>query len=99
MAGNGKPWQNTNFRIDYLKKCTQSISFEIVVYNEDRFLREAFGIGKIPLREGSFDIIKHEFTEEYVKSHCLNDSTINTNTVSAHTIQSKMMDVSLKILI
>ncbi len=82
-AINGKHWQNTNLRIGYSKKCTQSIGLNIVVFNEDRFLRESFGIGKIPLREGSLDIIKYEFTGESVKSNCLNDSTTNTNTVSA----------------
>jgi hypothetical protein len=80
---NGKPWQNTNFRIGFSGNCTKSISFDIVVYNEKRFKRESFTIKKIPLREGNLEIIRYNFGDLTPNNNCLNDSTLSTNVVEA----------------
>lgn len=76
---NGKAWQNTNFRIGYSGNCTQNIALNIWVKNDNKFKRESFTIGLIPLRKGLFEIIKYE----YSKDKCLNDSTISTKEVMA----------------
>jgi hypothetical protein len=80
---NGKLWQNTNFRIGFSGSCTKSISFDVTVYNEQRFKRESFTIKKIPLRESSFEIIRYNYGDLTANNNCLNDSTVNTNVVEA----------------
>lgn len=76
---NGLTWQNTNFRIGFSGNCTKSIFLGIWVKNDNKFKRESFSIGKIPLRKDNFEIIKYEYSND----NCLNDSTVNTKVVMA----------------
>jgi hypothetical protein len=78
---NGKTWQNTNFRIGYGRNCSKSISLNIWVNDEDRLPSESFDIKKIPLREGSLEIIKYNYNDYTINNNCLNDSTILTKVV------------------
>ena len=74
---NGKAWQNTNFRIGYSGKCTTNIHLGIWVNSGDGFLRESLYVSKIPLREGVFEIIAHE----YSNNNCFNDPVTYPNAV------------------
>lgn len=77
---NGKPWQNTKLNVASVQKCTKSIDLIIQVFNENKFLRETLGISKIPLREGTFDILAPDFKINIV---CLPDSTLTPTQVTS----------------
>ena len=74
---NGKPWENSKLRVDFLRNCTSSIDLLIQISNSQGFNRETFSMSKIPLHSGVFEIKKHIYTG----SVCLEDSLLSTKKV------------------
>ncbi len=74
---NGKSWENSRLRVNFLRNCTSSVNLLIEISNSQGFNRETFSISKIPLRSGVFDIKKHIYTGAV----CLEDSLLNTKKV------------------
>ena len=75
---NGKPWENSKLRIDFLRNCKSSVDLLIQISNSQGFNRETFSITKIPLHIGIFDVKKHIYTGIV----CLEDSLLNTQKVN-----------------